>query len=151
MKITCNDSHASSLFCFSLTHPVFSPLCTALETMNTAVQSQQERRFDSDFILFKLNEVPLTCFSLLLYFWVSSWWMEVSCLLQQLWLVSHRFFNLSASPLPSPSIRFSFSLLSLSLSCLILNIFLFSMMSVLTCSSTLYFKFFLLTWFGLFG
>ena len=112
MKIMCNDSHTSTLSVSPHTHPISSPLCTALETLSTAVQKQQERRFDSDFILFKLNELPLACLCLLLCSCVSSWWMQASCCLHPLWLVSHRFFNLSARPSPFPSIRSSFSFLS---------------------------------------
>jgi len=113
MKIMCNDSHTSTLSVpLPHIHPISSPLCTALETLSTAVPRQRERRFDSDFIAFKLSEVPLACLGLLLYSSVSSWWMQASCCLHPLWLVSHRFFNLSARPSPFPSICFSFSFLS---------------------------------------
>jgi hypothetical protein len=87
MKITRNDSHTNPL-------PFSSPFCTALQSMNTAVQRERERRFHSDFILFKLNGVPpvSSCIS------VSSWWRQAGCCLHPLWLVFHRFFNLSARP-----------------------------------------------------
>jgi len=131
-------------FLFSPSHsPYFLPSLYSSWDPEHSCADEQERRFDSDFILFKWNEVPLACLCLLLYSSVSSWWMQASCCLHPLWLVSHRFFNLSARPSSFPSIRFSFSFLSVLSR---LNIFFFPMMSVLTYSSTLYFQFPL--WFG---